>query len=176
MSEEFARAPGRPSVRAAPPCTPSNDVILVMYKRGGGSFPPYTWTEYLHGRMSAEAPVEADLTQHHAPTADEQPGDPPAVEISSINLSASAEYASYLAKTAELCWAVANFKAPFYEPTSRAPVDIVAVIDKSGSMRGVKIELVKKTLLFVIDQCKLSSMYVSLTLATGVGVWLVTTN
>lgn len=71
-----------------------------------------------------------------------------------ITLSASAEYACYSFRSEQHCWAVTSNKAPFYEPTSRAPVDIVAVIDKSGSMRGPKIELVKKTLLFVIDQRK----------------------
>lgn len=70
-----------------------------------------------------------------------------------INLSACGEYQSYSCAE-QTCWATASFKAPFYEPTSRPTVDIVAVIDKSGSMRGVKLDLVKKTLLFVIDQCK----------------------
>ena len=70
-----------------------------------------------------------------------------------ISLNCSAEYASY-PLTEQSCWAITSFKAPFYEPTSRSSVDIVAVIDKSGSMRGDKIALVRKTLLFVIDQCE----------------------
>lgn len=70
-----------------------------------------------------------------------------------IKLSGCGEYESYSCAE-QTCWATASFKAPFYEPTSRPTVDIVAVIDKSGSMRGVKLDLVKKTLLFVIDQCK----------------------
>ena len=37
---------------------------------------------------------------------------------------------------------------------SRAPVNIVAVLDKSGSMYGRKIELVRQTLKFIIDECK----------------------
>ena len=40
---------------------------------------------------------------------------------------------------------------------SRSPVDIVAVIDHSGSMAGEKLDLVRKTLLFVIDQLKSSN-------------------
>lgn len=71
-----------------------------------------------------------------------------------IALTATTEYACYPPASQQACWATASLKAPFYEPTSRAPVDIVAVIDKSGSMRGGKLELVKKTLLFVVDQCK----------------------
>ena len=78
----------------------------------------------------------------------------PAAAVSEqISLSCSAEYDSY-PLTEQSCWAITSFKAPFYEPTSRSSVDIVAVIDKSGSMRGDKIALVRKTLLFVIDQCE----------------------
>jgi len=36
--------------------------------------------------------------------------------------------------------------APAYEPTNRAAVDIVAVLDKSGSMSGGKISLVRKAM------------------------------
>jgi len=72
----------------------------------------------------------------------------------SISLTASTEYACYKPTTRNLCWAVTSLKAPFYEPQARSNVDIVAVIDKSGSMGGEKIALVRKTLLFVIDQCK----------------------
>ncbi len=73
----------------------------------------------------------------------------------SITLTASAEYACYSPASKQQCWAVTSLKAPFYEPTSRAPVDIVAVIDKSGSMAGQKIALVKETLLFVTEQREL---------------------
>ena len=45
-------------------------------------------------------------------------------------------------------------QTPPYETQSRSPVDIVAVIDHSGSMAGEKLNLVRKTLLFVIDQLK----------------------
>ena len=71
-----------------------------------------------------------------------------------IALTAATEFACYPPTGEQACWATASLKAPFYEPMARAPVDIVAVIDKSGSMRGAKLDLVKKTLLFVIDQCK----------------------
>jgi hypothetical protein len=69
-----------------------------------------------------------------------------------VALSSTAEYPTYPPASQQVCWAVTSLKAPFYEPTARAPVDIVAVIDKSGSMRGGKLDLVKKTLLFVVDQ------------------------
>ena len=70
-----------------------------------------------------------------------------------ISLECSIEYVSY-PLTEQTCWAVTSFKAPFHETTSRASVDIVAVIDKSGSMKGEKLKLVQETLHFVIDQCK----------------------
>ena len=72
-----------------------------------------------------------------------------------VALSLSAEYALYPRGYNQVCWATASLKAPFYEAAARAPVDIVAVIDKSGSMHGAKLDLVKKTFLFVIDQCAL---------------------
>lgn len=65
------------------------------------------------------------------------------------------EFSAYPLVT-QTAWAVCTLKAPFYEPTARAPVDIVAVIDKSGSMHGEKLDLVKETLEFVIDQCKIN--------------------
>ena len=71
-----------------------------------------------------------------------------------IVLTAITEYACYSPGSLQECWAVTSLKAPLYEPSARASVDIVAVIDKSGSMRGQKIALVRETLLFVIDQCK----------------------
>ena len=86
---------------------------------------------------------------------DVSPQSPEPISVETkISLSASPEYGCYSASSEQLCWAVTSFKAPFYEPISRAPVDIVAVIDKSGSMGGEKIRLVRETLLFVIDQRK----------------------
>ena len=83
-------------------------------------------------------------------------GDPVgAPDGTSVALTANTEYACYSPSSKQQCWAVASLKAPKYEPSARASVDIVAVIDKSGSMSGQKINLVKKTLEFVIEQCKL---------------------
>jgi hypothetical protein len=44
-----------------------------------------------------------------------------------------------------------SLTAPNFKHEIRAPIDTVAVIDKSGSMNGVKLELVKKTLNFMIN-------------------------
>lgn len=71
-----------------------------------------------------------------------------------IALTWTPEFAAYTPTKEHKAWAISTLKAPFYEPTARAPVDICAVIDRSGSMRGEKLELVKETLEFVIDQCE----------------------
>jgi Mg-chelatase subunit ChlD len=52
---------------------------------------------------------------------------------------------------------MSTLQAPKYESEqrqSRSACDIVCVIDRSGSMGGEKIELVKKTLIFMLDQLK----------------------
>jgi len=51
---------------------------------------------------------------------------------------------------------MATLTAPFFEAASRASIDLVAVIDRSGSMEGEKIRLVQETLRFMIDQLKAS--------------------
>ena len=71
-----------------------------------------------------------------------------------LTLTVKAELCAYSHTSRHDCWAVANIKAPLYEPESRVPIDVVAVIDVSGSMAGEKLNLVKKTLLFVIGQRK----------------------
>ena len=51
-----------------------------------------------------------------------------------------------------------SLKAPFSDGNEteerRAPVDIVAVIDVSGSMFGEKLALIKKALAFFLTQSK----------------------
>ena len=69
-----------------------------------------------------------------------------------IALKTTPEFSAYSPGKIETCWATVTMTAPFYEPTNRAEIDLVAVIDRSGSMSGSKINLVKKTLDFVVDQ------------------------
>ena len=71
-----------------------------------------------------------------------------------VSLTAIAEFSSYSPAVRHDCWAVVEIAAPSCKLESRAPIDIVAVIDTSGSMEGEKIDLVKYTLLFVINQRK----------------------
>ena len=71
-----------------------------------------------------------------------------------IKLLATPEYLEYGPANASACWVDINLSAPVYEEdeNARAAVDIVAVIDRSGSMGGGKLDLVKKTLHFVVSQ------------------------
>ncbi len=69
-----------------------------------------------------------------------------------ITLDCVAEYNCY-SLTGQSCSSVVSLEAPQYDPSLRSPVHIVAVIDKSQSMK-FNIELVKKALKFVISQCE----------------------
>ena len=74
-----------------------------------------------------------------------------------IELSCQAEYQAYPYNEEQDCWSLVNLKAPCHEEdeeSKRAPIDMVAVIDKSGSMAGEKLKLVKLTLEFVLKQLK----------------------
>lgn len=45
---------------------------------------------------------------------------------------------------------MASIKAPYFRSEKRAPIDLVAVVDESGSMQGERIKLVKETVQFII--------------------------
>ncbi|KAH3761132.1 ring zinc finger and vwf domain family protein [Pelomyxa schiedti] len=55
---------------------------------------------------------------------------------------------------------------------SRPPVDVVAVVDKSGSMRGDKLQLVGESLKFMIQQLKSEDQFCIVTYDTAVSVAL----
>jgi uncharacterized protein YegL len=71
-----------------------------------------------------------------------------------IDLTGHAEIATAATSQIETFLVSANLKAPFYEESKRAPIDLVTVIDRSGSMAGDKIKLVRETLEFVVKQLK----------------------
>ena len=77
---------------------------------------------------------------------------------SSLELLSITEYDCYPLANRTECWATISVQAvqQLQKRTERRPVDIVAVIDKSDSMNeGKKLEYVKETLLFIVDQCTL---------------------
>ncbi|KAI6646112.1 hypothetical protein LOD99_9463 [Oopsacas minuta] len=71
-----------------------------------------------------------------------------------IKLIATNEYQEYDPSKEVSCWVDIKLEAPIFEEedNKRAAVDLVAVIDRSGSMDGGKLDLVKKTLHFVVSQ------------------------
>jgi Mg-chelatase subunit ChlD len=85
-----------------------------------------------------------------------------AASSSDDNSSASGDYSLSLRTRAEIPIVAANdertvkvlasVRAPVYEAEKRAPVDLVIVVDRSGSMQGNPIALVKQTLGFIVTQ------------------------
>jgi Mg-chelatase subunit ChlD len=69
----------------------------------------------------------------------------------SLALSSTVEFEQVPFSHAGEFTAMATISAPFYQPEKRAAVDVVAVIDKSGSMEGEKLTLVKSMLSHMVD-------------------------
>ena len=78
-----------------------------------------------------------------------------ATSVNNITISSFTEYKDYTFNEKHDICTLVTLKAPFQEEDEnvRAPIDVVAVIDKSGSMSGQKLRLVKKTLDFLLTQC-----------------------
>jgi len=45
---------------------------------------------------------------------------------------------------------MSSIQAPYFRADNRAPIDLVCVVDESGSMSGERIDLVKQTLEFIV--------------------------
>eukprot|EP01115_Flamella_aegyptia_P003481 TRINITY_DN1606_c0_g1_i2.p1 TRINITY_DN1606_c0_g1~~TRINITY_DN1606_c0_g1_i2.p1 ORF type:complete len:86 (-),score=17.34 TRINITY_DN1606_c0_g1_i2:118-375(-) len=72
---------------------------------------------------------------------------------SSVKLSTTVEIPSVLyTSSVDGFNFMASLKAPNYQPDKRSPLDLICVVDRSGSMSGSKIELTKQTLEFVVSQ------------------------
>ena len=71
----------------------------------------------------------------------------------SISLESFVEFPAYTYDP-ENCWVNVRLRAPEIrdETQLRPPVDLVAVIDRSCSMKGVKFEFVKKSLYFLVSK------------------------
>jgi hypothetical protein len=74
--------------------------------------------------------------------------------LEKIALNGQAEQETYPYDREVACWSMVSLQAPAFEPTERSNIDVVTVVDKSGSMSGEKIGLVRETLHFVVDQLK----------------------
>jgi len=67
----------------------------------------------------------------------------------------------------QTCISCLNFKAPDFEDEKRAPIDLVAVVDVSGSMT-TDLPLVKDTLLFMVSQFKATDRFALISFGTNV--------
>jgi len=73
------------------------------------------------------------------------------LQNSSLDLNSTVELPQLSYKQTGEVLLMGSLKAPMYQPEKRAALDIVAVIDKSGSMEGVKLDLVKTMLNHMVD-------------------------
>ncbi|CAB3982076.1 Hypothetical predicted protein [Paramuricea clavata] len=89
-----------------------------------------------------------------------------------ITVSCTTEYPAYKLDKASKCWGLVTLKASDYEPeeSKRPTLDIVAVIDRSGSMKGEKLFLVKKSLKFLVQNLLEKDRLSVVTYDTGVTV------
>jgi len=71
-----------------------------------------------------------------------------------IALVVTPEFEQVGVESSETLMAVASLTVNKFEVEERSPLDIVAVIDRSGSMSGEKIELAKAALIFMVEQFK----------------------
>ncbi|XP_066930326.1 uncharacterized protein [Clytia hemisphaerica] len=106
---------------------------------------------------NAHSAVVMSENNAHAPPHD-QSNAAAAPVVQELTLSCESEYKDYKYNEKVDIWSLISLKAPA-EPEDeneekRPPVDLVAVIDKSGSMTGQKLNPVKKTLEFVLTQLK----------------------
>ena len=89
-----------------------------------------------------------------------------------IKVSCTTEYPAYKPNEMSKCWGLVTLKASHYEceESIRPALDIVAVIDRSGSMRGEKLFLVKKSLKFLVQNLLENDRLSVITYDTGVTV------
>ncbi|CAF1184811.1 unnamed protein product [Adineta ricciae] len=82
-------------------------------------------------------------------------------ELTLITATTTLEFGGQVSTEASNVYGMVTLKAPSLLPVTasekdmtelRVPVDLVCVVDQSGSMQGEKIALLKKTLDFIIDQ------------------------
>merc|ERR1719203_1365388 len=83
--------------------------------------------------------------------ADDESKSPPKTDVT-LSIRGIPEFDSYpFAMEAEKFYYMASIKAPYFLEDDRAPIDLVAVVDESGSMSGDRIRLVRETVQFIIQ-------------------------
>jgi len=81
---------------------------------------------------------------------DEESKRPPKTDVT-LSIRGVPEYDSFpYAMASDKFYFMASIKAPYFREEHRSPIDLVAVVDESGSMGGDRIRLLKETVQFVI--------------------------
>jgi Mg-chelatase subunit ChlD len=90
--------------------------------------------------------------------------------MSQLTLTTTVEFDAIQHNTTQDLYLMASLKAPLMESKEqeRAPIDIVCVIDTSGSMSGDKIGLVRASLQFLVEQLKPNDRLSIVTFASNV--------
>lgn len=91
-----------------------------------------------------------------------------AVASNAVELSVTSEYDSYSLEAQNSVYLNVNLKAPECLEVARQPVDLVVVLDRSGSMGGPKLELCKKTVAFLIQELSCNDRFSLITYDTTV--------
>jgi uncharacterized protein YegL len=87
-----------------------------------------------------------------------------------LTTSITFEYDKVLCTQQTHVYLMVSLKCPKILKTERAPIDLLCVIDKSGSMSGKNIELVQTSLHFIVDQLQPKDRLGIITFATLVTV------
>jgi hypothetical protein len=96
---------------------------------------------------------------------------------SEILLSGTVEFNEIQCDKTEPCLVMASLKAPTFSDSQRSPVALSFVVDRSGSMAGEKMALMKKALTFVVERGLQPQDYLSVVVYdTTVTVQLAWTN
>ena len=77
---------------------------------------------------------------------------PATIAPAALTLSVSAEKDALCAGEVHTTLAMISLAASAHEPKTRLPLEIVAVVDRSGSMHGAKIAVMKQTLSFLVSK------------------------
>ncbi|KAG8464783.1 hypothetical protein KFE25_010151 [Diacronema lutheri] len=100
--------------------------------------------------------VERTFGTFPAPATGAYDDPPPAYEYPTLALTATSEFEAVEYNAHELVISMASIRAAALAPNAtsaaRTPLELVAVIDVSGSMRGPKLELMKQALAFVVQK------------------------
>jgi uncharacterized protein YegL len=90
-------------------------------------------------------------------------------EPSKIELSLGGEFTSYpRGESIETAYFNCSLRGPVCPKGDRKPIDIVVVLDRSGSMQGQKLDLCKKTIRFLVEELSASDRLGLITYDTSV--------